>query len=189
MSKANRRTLPDFKAKGDFTVKDASAYPLSMINAHILLHELPIFGDEEGNCWYEPWPAGRWERGLTAEWLGGMCDVARASTHAFLGAVALPLACARRNGASVQTFVPAVDGAELLKDDQLDDQLSAVKVTALAAIQAIHGRTKDLYDCDETVAERVAESMSDFSWRLAVNLAKSDASIKAVKARIDSTPL
>ena len=181
------RRLPDFKTAGEFTIDDAKAYSVSVVNARILLHELPLFGDHEGSCFFEPWPEGRWHRGWGEQGESGMSPVAVAATHAFLTAVSLPLSTAH-DTPSTSRFVPSIDGAAFLQDDALTAQLPAILVTALAAIQNIHGRAAgddDDESAEEVAQERVVDDMSDFGWMLAVNLAKTTSNIARVKDYLD----
>lgn len=175
-----RNKLPDFDRASLPAVKDAITVKLSVINARILMQELPLFGDHNGNVYLDAWKDDLWKQGLGLEGFAGMSPLAIASTHAFFSAM---FGTAKCDSEAVQ-FIPQTNGSQFVKSREFEDNAPAIMMSSLDAIAKVYSR-ENVGECEEELDEKINASFDDFCEMLSVYLAKSDDSIPVVRAAIE----
>lgn len=174
------RILPDFKRASFPNVTDAVSVNESVLTARIIMQEVPLFGDNNGQVFFEPWKDGLWKQGLP-EGFKGMAPIAIAATHVF----ASMLGAGKEDALQ---FVPEIDGSDFVKSTDFEYDAPAVLMTAFDAIQKIHNRN-DFDGCEDALREKINDSFSDFCEMLVVYLAQTNQSIPDVKAAINKIVL
>ena len=172
------RELPNFKGASIPNITDSVSVNESVLTARIIMQEVPLFGDHNGEVFFEPWTDGIWETGLGPEGFKGMSAIAVAATHAFFAAM---FGAAKEDALQ---FVPDIDGSEFVKSNSFECDAPAILMTALDAITQIHKRN-DVDGCEDALREKINQSFNDFCETLAVYLAGTNELIPFVKLAID----
>ena len=174
-----KRILPEFKRIAQPDVIDAVLVSESVLMARIIMKEVPLFGDHNGEVFFEPWTDCHWEQGLGPQGFKVMSQIAVAATLAFFTSM-----YALRSKEGALQFVPEMNGSDFVKSNSFESDAPAVLITAFDAIQQIHNRN-DFDGCEDARREKINESFSDFCETLAVYLAQTNESIPFVKLAID----